>query len=50
MREALRLARAGADAGEVPVGAVVAIAGETVGRGWMTILLAILLAWILHHR
>ena len=34
MREALRLARAGADAGEVPVGAVVAIAGETVGRGW----------------
>ena len=34
MREALRLARAGADAGEVPVGAVVAIAGEIVGRGW----------------
>jgi tRNA(adenine34) deaminase len=34
MREALRLAREGADAGEVPVGAVVAIAGETVGRGW----------------
>jgi tRNA(adenine34) deaminase len=34
MREALRLARAGAEAGEVPVGAVVVIAGETVGRGW----------------
>jgi tRNA(adenine34) deaminase len=34
MREALRLARAGADAGEVPVGAVVAIAGDIVGRGW----------------
>jgi tRNA(adenine34) deaminase len=34
MREALRLARAGADAGEVPVGAVVVIAGEIVGRGW----------------
>ena len=34
MREALRLARTGADAGEVPVGAVVAIAGEIVGRGW----------------
>jgi tRNA(adenine34) deaminase len=34
MREALRLARAGADAGEVPVGAVVAMAGEVVGRGW----------------
>ncbi|MGB7719373.1 MAG: tRNA adenosine(34) deaminase TadA [Bryobacteraceae bacterium] len=34
MREALRLARQGADAGEVPVGAVVAIAGEIVGRGW----------------
>ena len=33
MREALRLARAGADAGEVPVGAVVAIADEIVGRG-----------------
>jgi tRNA(adenine34) deaminase len=31
MREALRLAR---EAGEVPVGAVVAIAGEIVGRGW----------------
>jgi tRNA(adenine34) deaminase len=34
MREALRLAREGADAGEVPVGAVVTIAGEIVGRGW----------------
>jgi tRNA(adenine34) deaminase len=33
MREALRLARAGADSGEIPVGAVVAIAGEIVGRG-----------------
>ena len=33
MREALRLARAGADAGEVPVGAVVAIADRIVGRG-----------------
>ena len=33
MREALRLAREGADAGEVPVGAVVAMAGEIVGRG-----------------
>ncbi len=33
MREALRLAREGADAGEVPVGAVVAVAGEIVGRG-----------------
>ena len=33
MREALRLARAGAEAGEVPVGAVVAMAGEIVGRG-----------------
>jgi tRNA(adenine34) deaminase len=34
MREALRLAREGADSGEVPVGAVVAVAGEIVGRGW----------------
>jgi len=34
MREALRLAREGADAGEVPVGAVVEMAGEVVGRGW----------------
>ena len=34
MREALRLAREGAETGEVPVGAVVAMAGEIVGRGW----------------
>ena len=34
MREALRLAREAAAAGEVPVGAVVAVAGEIVGRGW----------------
>jgi tRNA(adenine34) deaminase len=34
MREALRLAREGADSGEVPVGAVVVLAGEIVGRGW----------------
>ena len=34
MREALRLARTGADSGEVPVGAVGVIAGEIVGRGW----------------
>src|SRR5436190_18736439 len=33
MREALRLAQAGAVSGEVPVGAVVAMAGEIVGRG-----------------
>jgi tRNA(adenine34) deaminase len=33
MREALRLARTGADAGEVPVGAVVVIADQIVGRG-----------------
>ena len=33
MREALRLAQAGAASGEVPVGAVVAMAGEIVGRG-----------------
>ena len=33
MAEALRLARAGAGAGEVPVGAVVAIDGRIVGRG-----------------
>jgi tRNA(adenine34) deaminase len=33
MREALRLARAGADIGEVPVGAVVVIADQIVGRG-----------------
>ncbi|PWT97864.1 MAG: tRNA-specific adenosine deaminase [Terriglobia bacterium] len=34
MREALRLAREGAAGGEVPVGAVVTIGGEVVGRGW----------------
>ncbi len=34
MQEALLLARAGEAAGEVPVGAVIAIAGEIVGRGW----------------
>lgn len=34
MREALRLARVAADAGEVPVGAVVVRDGEVVGRGW----------------
>jgi len=34
MREALRLARAGAGQGEVPVGAVVVMRGEIVGRGW----------------
>ena len=34
MREALRLAQEGAGAGEVPVGAVVALAGAIVGRGW----------------
>jgi len=33
MREALTLARAGAEAGEVPVGAVVVAGGEIVGRG-----------------
>jgi tRNA(adenine34) deaminase len=33
MREALRLARGAAGANEVPVGAVVAVAGEIVGRG-----------------
>ena len=33
MSEALALARGGAFAGEVPVGAVVVIGGETVGRG-----------------
>lgn len=32
MREAVRLAREGALAGEVPVGAVIAIHGEIVGR------------------
>jgi tRNA(adenine34) deaminase len=34
MREALALARAGAEAGEVPVGAVVVIDGQIVGRGF----------------
>src|SRR5579864_1143041 len=34
MREALRLAHEGAGAGEVPVGAVVALSGEILGRGW----------------
>jgi tRNA(adenine34) deaminase len=34
MREALRLAREALAAGEVPVGAVVAVGGEIVGQGW----------------
>jgi len=34
MREALRLAREGAGEGEVPVGAVLVVDGEIVGRGW----------------
>jgi tRNA(adenine34) deaminase len=34
MREALRLAREGAGGAEVPVGAVVAMEGEILGRGW----------------
>jgi tRNA(adenine34) deaminase len=34
MAEALRLARRGEAAGEVPVGAVVTLNGEIVGRGW----------------
>ncbi len=34
MREALRLAREGARAGEVPVGAVVTIGHEIAGRAW----------------
>ena len=34
MREALRLAHAGAAAGEVPVGAVVIIGGEMAGSAW----------------
>jgi tRNA(adenine34) deaminase len=33
MREALRLARDGETAGEVPVGAVVVLDGEIIGRG-----------------
>lgn len=34
MREALRLAGKAAAAGEVPVGAIVEVGGEIVGRGW----------------
>lgn len=34
MREAVRLAREGAAAGEVPVGAVVALDGNIIGRAW----------------
>ncbi len=34
MTEALRLAREGETAGEVPVGAVVVMNAEIVGRGW----------------
>ncbi|HXF27171.1 MAG TPA: tRNA adenosine(34) deaminase TadA, partial [Bryobacteraceae bacterium] len=34
MREALLLARTAAERGEVPVGAVIAIGGAVVGRGW----------------
>ena len=34
MREALDLADAAAQAGEVPIGAVVVSDGEVVGRGW----------------
>src|SRR5579863_7771452 len=34
MREALLLARSGADGGEVPVGAVVVIGSDIAGRGW----------------
>ena len=33
MREALALARAGAEGGEVPVGAIVVVSGEIAGRG-----------------
>lgn len=33
MREALRLAREAAEAGEVPVGAAIAFAGAIIGRG-----------------
>jgi tRNA(adenine34) deaminase len=33
MRHALELARAGAEVGEVPVGAIVVLRGEIVGRG-----------------
>lgn len=34
MREALAQARQAADAGEVPVGAVVVMEGKIIGRGW----------------
>jgi tRNA(adenine34) deaminase len=34
MREALQLAQHGETTGEVPVGAVVTLAGEIIGRGW----------------
>ena len=34
MREALALAKAGAEAGEVPVGAVIVRDGEIIGRGF----------------
>lgn len=34
MREALELARQGGEAGEVPVGAVVVLDGEIIGRGF----------------
>lgn len=34
MEEALALARRAADAGDVPVGAVVVLAGQVVGQGW----------------
>jgi tRNA(adenine34) deaminase len=34
MREALRLAREGEGRGEVPVGALVVVGGEILGRGW----------------
>ncbi|HLH16508.1 MAG TPA: deaminase, partial [Bryobacteraceae bacterium] len=34
MRSAVELARQGETEGEVPVGAVVVIAGEIAGRGW----------------
>lgn len=34
MREALRLARTADERGEVPIGAVIAIDGAIIGRGW----------------
>src|SRR5215813_11834443 len=34
MEEALRMAQRALEAGEVPVGAVVVLNGEVVGRGW----------------